>query len=125
MTIYDVDKREKCCPSCKQERLIFIVTAPNLWPRGDDVRYRCKPCAIQEAEAAGEALAVFQHRERSHLAHAWKHERMPSPAHLADHSFAKSTPRQGVNPASDAKGDRIHLAPQNPRRNTAREEATP
>ena len=86
MTVYDTDRREKTCPACGEGRLIFIVTAPKLWPVGDTVRYRCKDCAIAEAEAGGDPLTVFQHGERRGLQEAWRRDRAGDlPAHLKPH----------------------------------------
>jgi hypothetical protein len=75
VTVYDFDQRQKTCPVCEQKRLIFIVTAPNLWPVGDTVRHRCKACATAEAEAGGDPLTVFHHGERRGLSAAWERDR--------------------------------------------------
>jgi len=83
MTILDYDRREKRCPVCNKESLIFITDAPNLRPIGKTVQYRCKDCAIREAEVGSDPLYVIQHRERKHVPCAWKTNRRPDqPTHL-------------------------------------------
>ncbi len=122
MTVYDFDHRQKTCPVCRQARLIHIVTAPNLWPVGDTVRYRCKDCATAEAEAGGDPLDVIRHCQRRHVPPAWKNDRKPdTPAHLKPFVKPKGEPAAPTSTiaagksrysASGAKDDRIsHPAP--------------
>lgn len=82
MTILDYDKREPACPTCGAARLIFITDAPRIRPVGRSVQYRCKPCAIAEAEPAGDPIVVIRHCERRYLPPAWESEKRPDPAHL-------------------------------------------
>lgn len=80
MTITDYDRREKACPICNAHRLIFITDAPHLRPIGKSVQYRCKDCAIREAEIGNDPLEIVRHVERRALANAWEDDRA-SPHH--------------------------------------------
>jgi hypothetical protein len=124
MTIADYDKREKQCPVCKEERLIFITYAPKIRPEGKTVLYRCKDCAIAEADAANDPIALMSHPERSHLSGAWKRDHRAAPkVPINTQPAAKVTRAEGISDAVQDGGRQIPRTPQKSRPDADQEAA--
>ena len=75
LSVLSYQKREGACSSCGAKGVIFVCDGFGLgWPRGEQIRELCKPCAIN---AAGGEEWIWAKTTFPRLLQVWKRERRP------------------------------------------------